>query len=89
MEIRVPKRLLSMFKSKQLFKLVYDDFRPTQFQHLRLYGLPNIYMKGILSSTDFSMVASVQHELAKWLSQILQTIPDLYSTACIPDWFWF
>lgn len=41
------------------------------------------------SKTNPTIVASVQHELAKCVAVLLQPILDLYSSVCVPDTFPF
>lgn len=46
-----------------------------------MYGLPKVHKE--------VMVGLVQHELVKWLAELLQTVPDLYSSFCVPGSFRF
>ena len=45
---------------------------------------PNVPLRPILS-----MIGSAQHELAKWLSEVLDPVLQKYSKHCIMDSFTF
>lgn len=54
--------------------MVYDQIRSTASQRPRMYGLNGVYpLRHFLS-----MVGSVQHELAKWLADLLQPVSNLF-----------
>ena len=69
---------------------VYEVIRPTDAQRPRMYGLPKIHKKNTPLCPILSMIGSAQHELAKYLSFILQPVLDLYSfTNCVKNSFIF
>lgn len=88
-EAKLQKYLLSLVKSNNLPREVYNTIRPTGSQRPRLYGLPKVHKAGVPLRPILSMVGSAQHELAKWLSTILKPVLECYSTFCIQDSFTF
>ena len=54
-----------------------------------MYGLPKTHKENIPCRPILSMVGSAQHELAKFLSALLQPVLEFYSTNCISDSFSF
>jgi len=68
---------------------VYEIIRPTGSLRPRMYGLLKTHKKNIPLRPILSMTSSSQHQLAKWLSSILQPVLDSYSTYCIQDSFSF
>ena len=69
--------------------MIYKRIRPTGSQRPRMYGLPKIHKQGAPLRPILSMVGSAQHELAKWLSEVLKPVLDEYSPHCIRDSFTF
>jgi len=54
-----------------------------------MYSLSKTHNKGIPLRPILSITGSSQHQLAKWLSSILQPVLTSYSTHCIQDSFTF
>ena len=52
-----------------------------------MYGLPKIHNANVSLRPIFSMIGSAQHELAKWLSEVLDPVLQKYSKHCIKDSF--
>ena len=87
-EIKMQKRYLE-FSEKNFFKKVYDRIYPVVSQCPRMYGLPKIHKSNVPIRSILCMVGSAQHELAKWLVEILDPLLRIYSDYCIPDSFQF
>ena len=71
LERKLQKRLLELVNSKVLTNEVYDRIRPTGSQRPQMYGLPKIHKPNVPLRPILSMIGSAQHELAKWLSEVL------------------
>ena len=54
-----------------------------------MYGLPKIHKPNVPLRPILSMIGSAQHKLAKWLSEVLDPVPQKYSKRCIKDSFMF
>ena len=54
-----------------------------------MYGLPKTHKENIPLRPILSMIGSSQHELAKWLAEILAPVLKLYSSHCVKDSFTF
>ena len=54
-----------------------------------MYSHPKIYKQDVLYCPILSVIGSSQHELAKFLTALLQPVLELYSTNCINDSFSF
>ena len=54
-----------------------------------MYGVPKIHKADIPLRPILSMINSPQHELAKWLTEILQPVVNKYSTFTVKDTFDF
>ena len=89
LEQKLQKRLLELVNKKQLARGIYDRIRPTGSQRPRMYGLPKTHKQSIPLRPILSMVGSAQHQLAKWLSEVLEPVLHLYSENCISDSFTF
>ena len=50
-----------------------------------MYGLPKTYKPDVPLRPILSMIRSSQHQLAKYLSALLQPVPEIYSNNCIQD----
>ena len=87
LERKLQKRLLELFNSKVLTNEVYDRIRPTGSQRPQMYGLPKIHKPNVPLRPILSMIGSAQHELAKWLSEVLDPVLQKYSKHCIKDSF--
>ena len=88
-EQTLQKYLLKLVKNGSLSHEVYNKIRPTGSQRPRMYGLPKIHKQNTPLRPILSMIGSAQHELAKWLSEVLKPVTDHYSTFCVRDSFTF
>ena len=88
-ESKIQRRLLQMHKDDLLPTGVYEVIRPTGSQRPRMYGLPKIHMKDVPFRPMLSMTGSAPHQLATWLTSVLQPVLSLYSSYCIQDSFSF
>ena len=79
-EQKLQKRLLDLANQNILARDVYDSVRPTGSQRPRMYGLPKTHKADIPLRPILSMIGSSQHELAKWLAEILAPVLKLYSS---------
>ena len=77
-EQNLQKRLLDLANQNILTRDVYDRVRPTGSQRLRMYGLPKTHKEDMPLRPILSMIGSSQHELAKWLAEILAPVLKLY-----------
>ena len=89
LERKLQKRLLELVNSKVLTNEVYDRIIPTGSQRPQMYGLPKIHKPNVPLRPTLSMIGSAQHELAKWLSEVLDPVLQKYSKHCIKDSFTF
>ena len=83
LEGKLQKRLLELVNSKVLTNEVYDRIRPTGSQRPQMYGLSKIHKPNVPLRPIMSMIGSAQHELAKWLSEVLDPVLQKYSKHCI------
>ena len=88
-EQRLQNRLIDIVNQKVLTCDIYDRIRPTGSQRPSMYGLPKTHKEDIPLRPILSMIGSSQHELAKWLSEVLVPVLKLYSSNCVEDWFTF
>ena len=88
-EQKLQKRLLDLVHQNILARDAYDRVRPTGSQRPRMYGLPKTHKENIPLRPILSMIGSSQHELAKWLAEILVPVLKLYSSHCVKDSFTF
>ena len=88
-ESRIQRRLLQLHKEDLLPANLYDLIRPTGSQRPRMYGLPKTHKKDVPLRPILSMTGSAQHQLAKYLSSLLEPALTLYSSNCIRDSFTF
>ena len=89
LERKIQKRLLELVNSKVLATEIYDRIRPTGSQRPQMYGLPKIHKPNVPLRPILSMIGLAQHELAKWLSEVLDPVLQKYSKHCIKDSFTF
>ena len=54
-----------------------------------MYGLPKIHKKDVFLRPILSMTGSAQHQLAKWLTSLLQPVFQNLSSNCVSDSFTF
>ena len=88
-ESRIQRRLLQLRKEYLISKQVYEAIRPTGSQRPRMYGLPKIHKKDVPLRPILSMTGSAQHQLAKWLTSLLQPVLQNFSSNCLSDSFTF
>ena len=88
-ESRIQRRLLQLRKEYLISKQVYEAIRPTGSQRPRMYGLPKIHKKDVPLRPILSMTGSAQHQLAKWLTSLLQPVLENFSSNCLSDSFTF
>ena len=81
--------LLRASKEGHITKEQYQRIRPTGSQRPRMYGVPKLHKTGIPLRPILSMIRAPQHELAKWLAEILKPVVDKYSEHAIRDTFEF
>jgi len=61
------------------------QFDSQDLKRLRMYGLPKIHKEDVSLRPILSMIDSAQHELAKYLTSLLQPVLDIYSSNCLDD----
>lgn len=88
-EAQIQRRLLQLKKEGLLPADIYNKIRPTGSQRPRMYGLPKIHKKDVPLRPILSMTGSAQHQLAQWLSSVIDPVLSLYSSHCISDSFTF
>ena len=88
-EQKLQKRLLDLVSQNILARDVYDRIRPTGSQRPRMYGLPKTHKEDTPFRPILSIIGFSQHELAKWLAEILAPVLKSYSSRCIKDSFTF
>ena len=82
--------LLRQRNSGKISKDVYERIRPTGSVRPRMYGLPKVHKpEPIPLRPILSMVGSAQHELARWLAEVVQPVLARYSSNVIKDSFGF
>ena len=89
LERKLTRRLLELHKSGELSDAIYDRIRPVGSQRPRMYGLPKTHKSGVPLRPILSMTNSAQHELAKWLTELLQPALCEVSDFTIKDSFTF
>ena len=88
-EAHIQRRLLQLKKEGLLPSNIYSRIRPTGSQPPRMYGLPKIHKQDVPLRPILSMTGSAQHQLAQWLTSVIDPALSLYSTHCISDSFTF
>ena len=82
--------LYRLCKDGKIDEEVYAWIRPTGSVRPRMYGLPKLHKpEPILLRPILSMVGSAQHELARWLSELLAPVLKQYSSRVVKDSFSF
>ena len=76
-------------KENRLSSEVHDRIRPVGSQRPRLYGLPKTHKVNVPLRPILSMIGSVQHKLAKWLTKVIDPVVEFYSLHCLNDSFAF
>ena len=86
-ESHIQRRLLQLKKEGLLPSTIYSRIRPTGSQRPRMYGLPKIHKQDVPLRPILSMTGSAQHQLAQWLTSVIDPVLSLCSTYCISDSF--
>ena len=86
---RIQRRLLQLHKDNLLPQNLNKRIRPSGSQRPRLYGLPKTHKTDMPLRPILFMTSSAQHQLAKYLSSLLQPVLSLYSSNCILNSFTF
>ena len=81
--------LLRAVKNNHLSRDVYERIRPLGATRPRMYGLPKTHKPDVPLRPILSMVGAPQHEMAKWLTEVLKPVVDKYSGHTIKDAFEF
>ena len=81
--------LLRYHKARYIFEGVYNRIRPVGASRPRMYGLPKIHKSGAPLRPILSMTNAPQHELAKWLAELLQPVVCKYGMHTVKDTFEF
>ena len=82
--------LLQQRKAGEISNEIYDRIRPTGSVRPRMYGLPKVHKpKPIPLRPILSMVGSAQHELARWLAEVIRPVLNRYSSNVVKDSFSF
>ena len=68
--------LLRQQRAGKISKGVYERIRPVGASRPRMYGIPKIHKNGTPLRPIFSMVNATQHELAKWLAEVLKPVVE-------------
>ena len=88
-EAHIQRRLLQLKKEGLLLSNIYSRSLPTGSQRPRMYGLPKIHKQDVPLRPILSMTGSAHHQLAQWLTSVIDHVLLLYSTNCISDSFTF
>ena len=82
--------LLRRWKSGEIGENVYKRCRPSGSIRPRMYGLPKVHKPDPIPLRPIlSMVGSAQHELARWLTEVLEPVLTRYSSHVVSDSFTF
>ena len=81
--------LLRACNNNHITREVYERCRPVGATRPRLYGVPKTHKSGVPLRPILSMVNAPQHELAKWLAEVLKPVVRKYSDHVIKDTFDF
>ena len=82
--------LLRQRNSGKISKDVYERIRPTGCVRSRMCGLPKVHIpKPIPLRPILFMVGSAQHELSRWLAEVVQPVLARYSSNIIEESFGF
>ena len=81
--------LLRAKKAGDLPNEVYERIRPVGTARPRMYGVPKIHKSGTPLRPILSMINAPQHELAKWLTDVLKPVVGKFSTHTVKDTFEF
>ena len=89
LENEIGKRLLQLHKLRQLSREYYKRIKPVGSLHPRMYGLPKVHKQNVPLRPILSKVGSAQHQLAKWLGELLQPALESVSRFVIKESFTF
>ena len=78
-----------MRKECRISEQVYEAIRPTGSQRPCMYGLPKIHKKDVPLRPILPMTESAQHQIAKWLTSLLQPVLQNLSSNFVSDSFTF
>ena len=81
--------LLRAHKDGHIAKETYDRIRPVGSSRPRMYGLPKLHKEGVPLRPILSMVNAPQHEMAKWLGEVLRPVVAKYGKRMLKDSFEF
>ena len=81
--------LLRHKKARYISQEVYERIRPVGCSRPRMYGLPKIHKASAPLRPILSMTNAPQHQLAKWLAEVLQPVVMKYSEHTVRDSFEF
>ena len=81
--------LLRQNKAGHITDEVYTRIRPVGATRPRMYGVPKVHKQGVPLRPILSMTNAPQHELAKWLGELLKPVLDKYSEHLVGDTFQF
>ena len=81
--------LLRAKKGNKIRKDVYDRIRPVGATCPVMYGVPKIHRPGNALRPILSMINAPQHELAKWLAELLKPVLEKFSEFNVKDTYDF
>ena len=81
--------LLRQRKAGHITEEVYVRIRPVGATRPRMYGVPKVHKQGVPLRPILSMTNAPQHELAKWLAELLKPVLDKYNEHTVRDTFQF
>ena len=82
--------LLRKVKENQISAEVYYRIRPTESVRPKMHGLPKVHKtEPIPLRLIPSMAGCAQHEIARWLAEILQPVLNRFSALLLKDSFEF
>ena len=81
--------LLRAHKNGNISKEIYERIRPVGASRPRLYGLPKLHKDGVPLRPILSMINAPQHELAKWLAEVLHPVVTKFGCRTLKDTFEF
>ena len=81
--------LLRALKKGDISRDVYDRVRPSGSMRPRMYGVPKLHKDGVPLRPILSMINSPQHELAKWLTEVLASVAQKFGQHQVNDSFEF
>ena len=87
LENEIDKRLLQLQKRGELSREHNKRIKPVGSLRPRMYGLPKTHKQNVPLRPILSMVGSAQHQLAKWLGELLQPALESVSRIVIKDSF--